>query len=109
MIKKYKIFIDKNYDKKSKKIINYLKKYFDKDLLLTMQDLILAPKYKTYNEKKLKKLLYRIGFKNIYRIKKKVKYENIRRLLSPLYYNYDNEISKVLYGEGNINLVMTKK
>ena len=105
----YKTFFDKNFDKKSKKILKFLLKYVDQDLLLTMQDLILAPKYKMYNEKKLRKLLSRMGFKNIYRIKKKIKYKNIRRLLSPFYYNYNNEISRALYGEGSINLVMTKK
>jgi len=108
-IKSYKQFIAKNSDKETLKIINFIKKYFDADLLLTVRDRILAPKYKTYNESDLKILLKKIGFKKIYRIQKKVKFKNIRRLLSPFYFNYKHEISRALYGEGNISLMMTKK
>ena len=105
----YKIFFNKNLDKGSKKIFKFLSRFVDEDLFLTIQDRVLSPKQNTYNEKKLKKLLSRMGFKNIYRIKKKVKFKNIRRLLSPLYYNHDSEISRALYGEGDLSLVMTKK
>ena len=80
----------------------------DKDLVLTIEDRILAQKYKTYYEKDLKKLLLNIGFRNIYRIKKKVKFNNIRRLFAPLYYEYSHQMSRALYGEGNISLVMAK-
>ena len=108
-LKNYKKFLEKNYDNESLKIINFIKKYVDNDLLLTIQDRVLAPKYKTYNLVDIKKLLKKIGFKDIYRIKKKVKFKNIRRLLAPLYFNYNHEISKALYGDGNISLIMKKK
>ena len=108
-LKSYEKFMRKNYDKESIQIIQLIKKYFDKDLLLTVRDRILAPKYKTYNISDLKILLKKIGFKNIYRIQKKVKFKNIRRLLAPFYFNYKHEVSRALYGNGNISLVMTKK
>ena len=54
-------------------------------------------------------IISKIGFKNIYRIQKKVKFKNIRRLLVPFYFNYKHEMSRALYGNGNIALVMTKK
>ena len=107
-VKNYERYLFKNYDGKSKKIIKSLKKYIDLDFLLTIQDRLLSPKYKTYNEKKLKNILKKIGFKKIYRIKKEVKFNNLRRLLAPFYYDYDHEISRALYGEGIISLVMTK-
>ena len=108
-LKSYEKFMIKNYDNESIQIIKLMKKYFDKDLLLTIKDRILAPKYKTYNVADLKTLLKKIGFKNIYRIQKKVKFKNIRRLLVPFYFNYKHEMSRALYGNGNIALVMTKK
>ena len=53
-VKNYEQYLFRNYDAKSKKIIKFLKKYIDLDFLLTIQDRLLSPKYKTYNEKKLK-------------------------------------------------------
>lgn len=105
---KHKKFLQKNYDKETIEILKNLKFLFDKDLLLTMKDRFLAPKYKTYDEKQLTKQLKKIGFKKIYRIKKPVKFTNIRRFLSPLYHHYDNEISRMLYGNGMIQLVLQK-
>jgi ubiquinone/menaquinone biosynthesis C-methylase UbiE len=106
--KKHKSFLIKNYNQRSKKLFMNLLKFFDDDILLTMKDRILAPKYKTYNEKNLRILLKKIGFTKIYRIKKKVSFFNIRRLLAPIYHHYDNEISKALYGDGIIHLVIQK-
>jgi ubiquinone/menaquinone biosynthesis C-methylase UbiE len=71
---KHKSFLIKNYDQQTKELFNYLLKFFDDDILLTMKDRILAPKYKTYNEKDLRILLKKIGFAKIYRIKKKVSF-----------------------------------
>jgi ubiquinone/menaquinone biosynthesis C-methylase UbiE len=105
---KHKSFLIKNYDQQTKELFNYLLKFFDDDILLTMKDRILAPKYKTYNEKDLRILLKKIGFAKIYRIKKKVSFFNIRRLLAPIYHHYDNEISRALYGDGIIHLVVEK-
>jgi ubiquinone/menaquinone biosynthesis C-methylase UbiE len=106
--KKYINFLKKNYDNDTNKILENLKFLLDKDLLLTMKDRFLAPKYKTYDEKQLTKQLKKIGFKKIYRIKKPVKFSNIRRFLSPLYHHYDNEISRMLYGNGMIQIVLQK-
>ena len=106
--KKYKNFFFKYYDKETKNIFNHISKYLDDDILLTLKDRILSPKYKTYNEKFLKTYLKKIGFKKIYRIKKKVKFSNIRRMISPVYYQYDNEIAKALYGDGIIHLMVEK-
>ena len=50
----------------------------------------------------------KLGLKKIYRIKKKVKFNNIRTLVAPMYYQYDHLISKALYGNGDIGLMLTK-
>ena len=105
----HKKFYMKNSSKDSKKIINFLNKYIDEDLFLTMQDRVLAPKYESFDYEKLLSFLNKIGFINIYRISKRVKFKNLRQLLSPFYYFYDHSISKALYGDGNITLMITKK
>jgi ubiquinone/menaquinone biosynthesis C-methylase UbiE len=107
-MKGYKKFYLSNLDKKSKKIIYFLQKFIDKDIYLTLQDRILAPKYKTYDENELKIKLKKIGFKNIYRIKRNVKFKNLRSLLSPFYHHWDHDLSRLLYGNGFISLMMTK-
>ena len=85
-----------------------MKKFLDPDLILTIKDRLLSPKYYCFNERKLTIFLKKIGFKNIYRIKKKVYFSNIRKLLSPLYHHYDHEISRALYGDGDISLICSK-
>jgi SAM-dependent methyltransferase len=107
-IDSYKRFFYNNYDNRTRKLVQYLKKFIDKDMILTIQDRILAPKYKTFKEENLKKKLKKIGFKRIYRIKKEIKYKNLRTLLAPLYYHHNHEVSKALYGDGIISLIMQK-
>tara|TARA_B110000196_G_C21145100_1_gene666135 strand:+ start:2420 stop:3307 length:888 start_codon:yes stop_codon:yes gene_type:complete len=105
---KYKNFFISNSNNTGKKLLSFLSKYIDEDFILTMKDRILSPKYHQYNEKKLRSKLNKLGLKKIYRIKKKVKYNNIRSLVAPMYYQYDHLISKVLYGDGSIAIVSTK-
>ena len=83
-------------------------KFIDEDFLLTMKDRILSPKYYQYDEKKLRLKLNKLGLKKIYRVKKKVKFNNIRSLVAPMYYQHDHLISKALYGDGDIALMLTK-
>ncbi len=84
-------------------------KLIDDDFIITLKDRILAPKYKMYDEKDLILKLKKIGFKDIYRVRKPVRIKNMRRFLAPFYSKYDHEIARVLYGEGNISLMITKK
>ena len=104
----YKKFYLNNIDNQTKKIVRFLGRFIDEDLFLTIQDRVLPPKYKTFNEQKLVTYLKKMGFGNIYRIKRKVSFNNLRRLLSPFYFNYKHETSRALYGDGDINLMMTK-
>jgi SAM-dependent methyltransferase len=105
----YNKFYLKNFTNDSKKIVNFLTKYIDHDLFLTMQDRVLAPKYELFDYEELLKLLRKNSFTNIYRISKKVKFKNLRQLLAPFYLYHNHNISKALYGDGNITLMMTKK
>ena len=107
------IFKKKNYLPFFKKYLikeekNLLKKYFDDDFFLTLQDRIKSPLYKRFSEKKLKMKLLKIGFKKVKRVKRRPNFKNIRRILNPLYINYKHEISRLLYGEGNITFLVKK-
>ena len=106
--RKYLNFLKKNYDKDTNILFNKFKFLFDEDLKLTIKDRLMAPKYKTYVEKELRIYLKKIGFKDIKRVKKKVEFKNVRRFIQPLYHHYDHKISKFLYGDGIIHLVIKK-
>lgn len=82
---------------------------FDRDLILTIQDRIQAPIYTETTEEELRTWLNENGFVNIKRLKRYPKYSNLRRFLSPLYDEYDNELSRFLFGDGMIQLIATKK
>jgi len=106
--KEYKKFYYNALDEEAKILFKFISKYIDQDLLLSFRDRISPNKVKLYDEKKLKKLLRQMKFKKIYRIKRDVKYNNIRKLLVPFYHHYDNDLSKFLYGNGVIHLMMQK-
>jgi len=107
-LKKFDKFLLTHYSNKEKKIFNYLKNYLNKELILTLRDRIYSPLYKSYECTSLTNFLKKIGFKKIQRIEKKIKYDNIRFLLTPLYSNHKNEISKILYGDGMLHLLCKK-
>lgn len=101
-------FLYNNYDKKTLSLFKTISSYLDNDLALTLKDRLLAPKYKTYEYNGLIIKLKKIGFKKIYRIKKYAKFNNIRRLLEPVYYHYDSSLAKSLYGDGIIHIIVKK-
>ncbi len=89
-------------------IVDSLEKLIDDDLILTVRDRLQAPLYKTYAFEQFEKMLKRAGFKCWYRISRKPSYKNIRKFLSPLYLEYDAPLSRLLYGDGMITLMVTK-
>ena len=105
---KYNHFYKTNLNNEGLKLFNFLLKYIDDDLRLTLQDRILSPKYYQYDKKALKLLMLEMGFKGIRRIKKKVEINNLRTLLTPFYSNPDHLISKILYGDGDIGFIASK-
>tara|TARA_B100001057_G_scaffold479987_1_gene552306 strand:- start:269 stop:1153 length:885 start_codon:yes stop_codon:yes gene_type:complete len=107
-VSKYKNFFNSNLNSKGAKLLKFLLQYFDEDFRLTMKDRVLSPNYYQYDEKKLIRNLSKLGLKKTYRIKKKVKFNNIRELVAPMYFHYDHIISRVLYGDGDIAIVSTK-
>jgi ubiquinone/menaquinone biosynthesis C-methylase UbiE len=81
---------------------------FDEDFILSLKDVLQAPIYKNYKENEFKDMLLSAGFKSFHRVPKKPIYNNVRRILAPLYYEYDSDLSRLLYGDGYLNMVVTK-
>jgi SAM-dependent methyltransferase len=86
-----------------------IRELFDKDLVLTIKDRITAPVYNEYTEKQVRAILKRCGLINIRRLTRYPKLKNVRRFLCPFYYEYDSPFSRVLFGEGCLQLMGTKR
>ena len=62
-----------------------------------------------FTEKEITCLLKKVGFSSWYRVAMKTNYYNIRKIFSPLYYDYKHPLSKLFYGDGGVlNFVVTK-
>ena len=108
--KKYFKFFKKNLNNDNfNKVKNILAILNDNDLRMTFKDRILSPKYDLYDQDELKRNLYNIGFKNFKRTPIKPYFNNIRDLLIPFYYNINHDLSKFLYGDGQIRFTIQKK
>ena len=81
---------------------------FDEDLALTIKDRIKSPIYLEHSEEEIVAFLKDAGFSVTQRLTRYPVYRNIRKFLSPLYYQYNSEFSKLLYGSGCI-LIKAKK
>ncbi len=97
-------------DKLGKLIPKFLiKQMFNEDLVLTIKDRITAPLYHQSTEKELTEKLRKNGFTKIERLKRYPKQNNIRKFLNPFYFQYDHKFSRLLYGEGNLQLKAIKE
>src|SRR3990172_5044892 len=84
--------------------VNVLRELVDQDLVLTIKDRIQAPVYHENSEEELVSWLQEHGFTHIERLKRYPKYRNIRRFLSPLYYQNDHPLARLFYGSGFVQL-----
>jgi len=92
--------------------INYgfLKSLFGEDFCVFLHNHIQAPYWLT-NEcsKELIASMYKKnGFKEVRRIKKFVKRDDIRKFFAPLHFERDSQISKLLYGQGYMQYIGKK-
>ena len=81
----------------------------DNDLILTIKDRITAPIYQNTPMDEIVSWLGNNGFTDIERLKRYPKINNVRGFLSPLYYNHESELSKILLGEGFLQIKASKK
>jgi len=96
-------------DKLGKLIPKFLiRQMLNKDLVLTIKDRITAPLYHQSTEKELTKWFRNNRFTKIERLKRYPKQNNIRKFLNPFYFQYDHKFSRLLYGEGYLQLKAIK-
>ncbi len=81
---------------------------FDRDLVLTIKDRIAAPVYHEFSEDDIVDWLSSNGFSQVQRLTRYPRYKNVRRFLSPLYNSYSHELSKMLFGSGQMGIKATK-
>jgi len=86
----------------------WVEKLLDKDLVLTIKDRIMAPSLTENSEEELVDWFNENGFRKVERLTRYPKLENIRRLLSPVYFKYDSKLARFLYGSGSVQLKAIK-
>ena len=91
------------------KFLESLSDLIDDDLILTIEDRLYAPLYRQTSENEFIDKLKNAGFSDWYRVSRKPSYQNIRKILSPLYKNYNSQLAKILFGDGGVmNFVITR-
>ena len=92
---------DSSETRESKNLLKALANLVDEDLMLTIKDRVLSPINRGLSSTEMEGYLKEAGFKKWKRISRRVPYNNIRKLLSPLYYHQDHELSRLFYGSGS--------
>lgn len=93
----------------NKKIdLNWLKPLFDIDFSVFVQNMIQAPVRLRINEDFIREMYVKNNFSEVKRLHRYVKRENLRKFFSPLHYHYNNKISKLIYGSGNLEFIARK-
>lgn len=93
---------------KCRRLLGLLGELIDEDLVLTVKDRLLAPKYSMFTEKEFFRMLRSAGFRNLRRVTRRPEFGNVRSILAPLYERYDSPLARLLYGEGQIQVVGSK-
>ena len=89
--------------------LDSLTKLIDNDLLLTIEDRVLAPIYRQSTESEYLEKLKEAGFTSSYRVSKCPDFSNIRKIVAPFYKDYTHPIAKILFGDGgSMNFVVSK-
>jgi ubiquinone/menaquinone biosynthesis C-methylase UbiE len=86
-----------------------LKELLDEDLCISMQNTIQCEKRECHQLTFVKKFLLDNDFYQIRRLKRYVIRNNIRKYFSPLHFDSDNKFSKILYGDGWVDLIARKR
>jgi len=92
----------------SVEFLEILKKLIDEDLLLTISDRLKTPVYHTYSLADFEAMLRGAGFSSWRRTSRQPSYANIRRVVAPLYKDYDHPLARLLYGDGTLVMLATR-
>jgi 2-polyprenyl-3-methyl-5-hydroxy-6-metoxy-1,4-benzoquinol methylase len=83
----------------------------DSDLILTIKDRLQAPTYHDFRfrEHEIRQWFTDEGYTDIRRIARYTRgFKNLRKYLAPLYLNYEHPVSKLLFGDGYIQMIGRK-
>lgn len=80
----------------------------DRDLCVTIQNIIQAPVRLEIDEARVRNLYADHGCQDVRRLKRYIRRKNIRRFCAPLHYERGSEISRILYGSGNLDFIGRK-
>jgi ubiquinone/menaquinone biosynthesis C-methylase UbiE len=89
-------------------LLENLTQLIDNDLVLSLKDMVQAPEYKSYSEAEWFKLLEQAGFKQYYRVFRQPQYKNVRKIFAPLFAEHTHPLARLLYGDGSMNVIVTK-
>ena len=74
----------------------------------TLSDRIGAPVYHEFSEEEILDWLADNGFSDVERLTRYPRYDNVRRFLSPLYNDHSHQLSRMLYGSGQMGIKAVK-
>ena len=89
-------------------LLDALKGLLDQDWILTIQDRVQTPIYHTYREAEFESKLRAAGFSEWRRISHKPVYQNIRKILAPLYHRHQTPLARLLFQDGVLVMIVTK-
>jgi ubiquinone/menaquinone biosynthesis C-methylase UbiE len=82
--------------------------FVDDDLVLTIKDRLQAPTYHDFacGEPRVRRWFSDCGFIDVRRISRyPYGFGNVRRFLAPLYLRYENPLSRLLFGDGYVQMI----
>lgn len=84
---------------------------FDEDYCVYLQNALQPPSrlHQTFDRELITALYDNNGFEDVKRLSRYVKRQNIRKYLAPLHYDKENIFSKILFGDGSMEFIGTKK
>jgi len=85
-----------------------LAELFDTDFCVMLQNIIQAPVRLEISEEFVRNLYQKNGFGEVARLRRFVKRRNVRKYFAPLHFEYENKISKLFYGSGNLEFISYK-
>jgi hypothetical protein len=88
--------------------MTFIKDMFDVDFCTTLQNLIQAPVRLALSPEFFNTQFTKHGFSAPVRLRRYVMRENIRKYLAPLHFQKDHPVAKILYGDGNLELIAVK-
>lgn len=85
--------------------INQLKELIDEDFCISIQNTLQCKKRESYPIDFISAIVCRNGFAKPVRLSRFVNRNNLRKYFAPFHYDRENEMSKILYGEGYVDCI----